>query len=99
MKFGMLQTVYTGESHTEQIEEIVVVDNKEQTKVRQVTHYNPTTCKDEKCGRMVAHQDPCFIDTWTENGDVYCDACGKCRRYERKMAERRGELDALKASI
>ena len=73
MKFGMLQTVYTGEEHLEQVEEIVVVDNKEVVKIKQVAHHNPTKCNDELCGRMIKHEEPCFIDTWTTNGAILCD--------------------------
>ena len=99
LRFGMLETVYTGEEDIEEIEEIVVIDNKEVKKVRQISNFRPTSCKDPKCNRMVSHEDPCFIDTWTAKGDVLCDSCGKCRRYERKMADKRGELDALRESI
>lgn len=99
LRFGMLETVYTGQENIRQVEEIVVEDNKEVKKIRQVSDFSPASCKDEKCNRMVKHEEPCFIDTWTENGDVFCDPCGKCRRYERKMADRRGELDALRSAI
>jgi len=99
LKFGMLQTVYTGTESLEQIEETVVVDNKEVVRVRQVSNFSPTACRDEKCNRMIEHEDPCFIDTWPDEGEVYCDSCGKCLRYERKMADRRGELDSLRKSI
>jgi hypothetical protein len=102
LRFGMLETVYTGDETIEKIEETVSVYNKETeeheevVRQRQVSHFSTATCKDEKCGRGVAHSEPCFIDTWTENGTVYCDSCGKCIRYERKMADRRGELESLK---
>ncbi len=92
MRFGMLETKYEGEAWIEKKIEIVVIDNEEVEKERQISHYNPTKCKDDKCGRMVDHEAPCFIDTWSEEGDAYCDSCGKCLRYERKMADRRGEL-------
>jgi hypothetical protein len=46
-------------------------------------------CSDEKCGRPVQFLEKCFIDMQTQ--EVYCEPCGQCVRYERKMAEKRGE--------
>lgn len=100
LRFGMLQTVYTGDETIEEIKEMVSVYNKETEehdqieRTRQVSHFSSAICKDSKCGRGVVHGEPCFVDTWTEK--FYCDSCGKCVRYERKMADRRGELDELK---
>jgi hypothetical protein len=45
------------------------------------------TCSDEKCGRPVSFMDKCFIDPMKDA--IYCEACGQCVRYKRKMAQRR----------
>lgn len=44
-------------------------------------------CSDEKCGRPVKFMEKCFIDGTT--GEIFCQSCGQCIRYERKMAARR----------
>lgn len=47
----------------------------------------PTECADHKCERVVKKGDECFIDM--QSSSVYCDGCGKCKRYVRKRAEQR----------
>jgi hypothetical protein len=44
-------------------------------------------CADDKCTRYVNFMDKCFIDTQDES--VYCESCGQCLRYARKMAKKR----------
>ncbi len=51
--------------------------------------YLPGNCADAKCGRAIRNEEKCFVDTW--NNRTYCQQCGKCIRYERAMALRRGE--------
>lgn len=92
LKFGILQTVYTGDSI---VEEIVVTkideDGNEYEQKSQIEKHGRIVCCDEKCGRFVQHKEPCFIDVLSENGDVYCDSCGKCLRYSRKREAARRE--------
>jgi len=45
-------------------------------------------CADEKCTRFIKFMDTCYIDT-QESPAYYCESCGQCLRYERKMAEKR----------
>ena len=92
LRFGMLHTVYTGAEAQEEIEQTYVENNKEKKRKITISKRKPVVCKDSKCGRRVAHEDVCFVDTHSDNGDIYCDSCGKCLRYERKMAARRKEL-------
>ena len=47
-------------------------------------------CADDVCTRKVMDGDNCFIDL-LNNGAVLCEICGKCLRYARKCADRRGE--------
>lgn len=50
-------------------------------------------CADDQCTRLIGGAKwprNCFIDLLT-NGQILCDNCGKCLRYARKMAVRRGE--------
>lgn len=57
------------------------------------TYYPETSgiqCADEKCGRFVGYLEKCFIDTLKDC--IYCEACGQCVRYERKMADKRQSL-------
>lgn len=44
-------------------------------------------CSDEKCLRMIAEEDECFIDVKT--GDILCKSCGQCERYHRKKEAQR----------
>jgi hypothetical protein len=46
-----------------------------------------TECSDRKCGRLVKNGDACFVEL--QSGALYCDGCGRCKRYIRKMAEKR----------
>lgn len=87
LKYGMLHTVYTGESI---IEEIITVktneDGDDYEEKQQIEKHGNITCSDEKCGRLVRHNEMCFVDTQSEHGNIYCDACGKCIRYTRKRS-------------
>lgn len=90
LKFGMLQTIYTAE------EEIIVKtkmvkddEGKEIEQKEQISKRIPISCTDPKCGRAIVHDAPCFVDTQSPDGDVYCDDCGKCLRYARKKAAQR----------
>lgn len=47
-------------------------------------------CADEMCPRQVKNGDSCYIDLLND-GAILCDNCGKCLRYARKCAVRRGE--------
>lgn len=44
-------------------------------------------CSDDKCGRPVSFMEKCFIDPQYEA--IYCEACGQCVRFERKMEAKR----------
>jgi hypothetical protein len=46
-------------------------------------------CSDPKCGRYVEDGDPCFFDA---NGDLWCNACGRCERYSRKKEHQRNQV-------
>ncbi len=86
----MLYTVYTGESIIEQIPVTKINENGEEYEaIEQIEKHGTIVCSDEKCGRLVRHNEPCFIDAKTSNGAVYCDSCGKCIRYARKREEMR----------
>jgi hypothetical protein len=87
LKHGMLQTVYTGEETIRTRTYKVLENGEEIEKTEQYATYAPVMCADKKCGRMVAHNAPCFIDSAT--GEVWCDDCGKCERYARKRAAMR----------
>ncbi len=58
---------------------------------------DPLTCSDEKCGRSILFMNKCFIDQ--ETGYFYCEECGKCKRYERKMKLRREALGIPETKI
>ena len=98
LRFGMLQTTY--EADYDEIKKVKKVKNgvDEEGKdifIERVTTeqvFKPVRCADHKCTRSVINKDPCFVDTWSDQGDVYCDGCGKCVRYERKMEAKRQEL-------
>lgn len=93
IQFGMLQTVYQAEGVDEQETEYITNEDGEiEEKITTFTKYIPVRCTDPKCGRLVKNEDPCFIDGLSENGDVYCDACGKCLRYSRKKAAEREKM-------
>ena len=47
-------------------------------------------CSDEKCGRAVNFMDKCFIDTLKNR--IFCESCGQCIRYERKMEDSRKKI-------
>jgi len=87
LQYGMLQTIYTGEETIRTKKIKVLEDGKEIEQVEQYATYAPVKCADPKCGRMVVHNAPCFIDSQT--GGVWCDDCGKCERYARKRAAMR----------
>jgi len=55
--------------------------------LRIIYHGENLLCADEKCGRLIIDASYCFVDTI--NGATYCDDCGKCVRYSRKMAKQR----------
>lgn len=92
LKHGMLHTVYTGEAI---IEEVRVTktdeDGKEYEVIEQIETNGMIVCSDPKCGRIVRHNEACFVDV-LDKGKVYCDPCGKCIRFARK----REELRAIK---
>lgn len=95
LKFGMLHTVYTGEAIIEEVEVTVLnEDGEEETVIEQIEKHGHAICVDPKCGRMVKHNEHCFIDVLSANGDLYCDSCGKCIRYARKKAEQRKQKKA-----
>ena len=90
LKFGMLQTIYTGEEETKtRTIKVPGEDGKEIEQVEQYSVFKPVRCADPKCGRTISHNAPCFIDATT--GSVWCDDCGKCERYARKKAAQREE--------
>jgi hypothetical protein len=93
LQFGMLQTIYTAEEEVKV--KIIKVKDKDGNEVEQKEQYSvwaPAPCADKKCGRVVAHDTPCFVDTTT--GAIWCDDCGKCERYSRKKAAQRAERAA-----
>ena len=95
IKFGMLQTIYQAEGVEQETTEEVVNDEGETEEIiTTFTKYLPVTCSDEKCNTLIRNEDPCFVDSLSENGDVYCDSCGKCLRYARKKAAEREKLAA-----
>lgn len=54
----------------------------------------PVGCSDSICPRIINGNknilsEDCFLDLLS--GEMLCDQCGKCLRYARKMAHRRGE--------
>lgn len=99
LKFGMLHTVYTGESIIEEIKHMRVdEDGNEYEEIEQIEKHGIVVCSDPKCGRFIQHDEPCFVDTMTENGNVYCDSCGKCIRYERKRAKMRENKQTVLSS-
>jgi len=51
----------------------------------------PTECADHKCVRAVNTGDACFIEM--QSSSVYCDDCGKVKRYIAKKAAQRAVLD------
>ena len=51
----------------------------------------PVDCADHKCGTVVGMGDACMIEM--QSSTVYCDACGKVKRYIRKKAEQRASND------
>jgi hypothetical protein len=89
LKHGMLHTVYTGEAI---IEEVRITktdeDGVEFESVEQIETHGMIVCCDPKCGRIVKHNEACFVDV-VNKGNVYCDSCGKCIRYSRKKEELR----------
>ena len=102
LRNGMLQTSYDADyDDIETIKKVkdgvdeegntIFIERKTITQV-----FKPIRCKDFKCPRSVINKDACFIDTWSEGGDVYCDSCGKCLRYERKMEIKRRDIREAK---
>ena len=45
-------------------------------------------CAGALCGRLIAPDDICFVDT-TEKSKLLCKYCGPCARYHRKKAQER----------
>lgn len=88
LRFGMLQTIYTAEEDVRvRMKKVLDENGKEIEQKEQYSVFKPVRCADQKCGRMVAHNIPCFVDS--ETGQVWCDDCGKCERYARKKAAER----------
>ncbi len=56
------------------------------------TGEEPQGCGADNCFRPIKPDDICAVDVETNN--TLCEECGKCERYERKSAERRGGKDA-----
>ena len=55
------------------------------------THHGESkSCSDDICPKLIKNENECFIDL-LNNGQILCDTCGKCLRYARKCAVRRGE--------
>lgn len=52
----------------------------------------PTDCADHKCDRVVAKGSACFIEM--QSSTVYCEDCGKVKRYIAKKAEQRAAMNA-----
>ena len=95
--FGLLQIKY--QSEIKHIHGTELVPDKDGKLVEQdvvLPDAIPGTCGDSKCGRTIRDEEDCFIDTW--KGTTYCEQCGKCIRYERSMADRRGE-DPTKVDV
>lgn len=85
LRYGMLHTVYTGESIIEEIKTIEADENGiEHEKITQIEKHGDIICSDPKCGRLVRHNECCFVDAISTNGNIYCDSCGKCIRFSRK---------------
>ncbi len=53
----------------------------------------PRDCADHKCQTVVKKGDACFIEM--QSSDVYCDACGKVKRYIAKKAKERAARNAI----
>lgn len=51
----------------------------------------PQECADHKCGRMVSKGDACIIEM--QSSTVYCEGCGKVKRYIVKKAREREALN------
>lgn len=105
-RFGMLHTEYSSKVKYIKKEALDLDgdgnpqfddDGKMIKKMIEIPESIPGSCVDSKCGRKVKDEEPCFIDTLSKNGDLYCDACGKCLRYERKMEARREEIAAAQS--
>ena len=89
LSYGLLHTVYSAEEITEQVvEEVVDEEGNIEEKITNVSKFISVVCADEKCGRSIQNGNECFVDALNE-GDVYCDPCGKCLRYERKKEQQR----------
>ena len=98
LKFEMLETIYTAEEEVKI--KTVKVKDKDGNDIEQKEQYSvfaPARCADSKCGRAVANNTPCFVDTRT--GSVWCDSCGKCERYARKKAAQRAQRREAESSV
>lgn len=93
---GLLQTPYHAEEITEEyVETYIDEDGEEQERVNQVSKRIFATCADPRCRRPIGHEQECFVDTTSEEGEILCDSCGKCLRYARKKASERGETEKV----
>ena len=55
------------------------------------TEEDPIECADSICGRFIATEQSCYVDT-QNGGNLYCEICGTCERYHRKKAAERKKI-------
>lgn len=97
LQYNMLETKFYGESF---VEEKVVEEPSENGDIIERTvqenKHESTSCADSHCPKIIQHEEPCFIDTIS--GETYCDSCGRCMRYERKMEAKRELYAKIRAA-
>jgi late competence protein required for DNA uptake (superfamily II DNA/RNA helicase) len=97
LQYNMLETKFYGESFVEEkIVEELDEDGEVVERTVQENQHESTACADPQCRRPIKHDEPCFIDTIS--GETYCDSCGRCLRYERKMETKRDLYAKIRAA-
>jgi hypothetical protein len=97
LKYNMLETKFYGESFVEEkaVEELNE-DGEMVKRTVQENKHESTVCTDPQCSKAIKHDEPCFVDTIS--GETYCDSCGRCIRYERKMEAKRKLYAKIRAT-
>ena len=96
LQSGMLRTKYVSDiSYIDTTIVEIDEDGNEIHKPIQIPDKSPGRCDAQDCGRAIRDGEWCFIDTVSDDGSLYCDGCGKCERYARKMEKKRSTTPVI----
>ncbi len=96
IRYGMLNIKYDADITFIDTTIVEIDENGDEVhKPIQIPDPTPGKCSGDHCGKAIRNQESCFVDTQESDGRIYCDSCGKCLRYTRKMDDKRKNSNKL----